>query len=395
MKFISYAQNYEDVMLWRALKHIKNGFYVDVGAAWPDEDSVTKAFYENGWQGINIEPNSEHYETLIRQRPRDINLKVAVADSVGRLVMNFVPNTGLSTAIEEFAEQHKSFGWTTNRQEVSQTTLKIILSEYIQKNQPIHFLKVDVEGLEDAVLRGNDWEAYRPWIVVVEATVPMSQNEAFDRWEPVLLKAEYLFAYADGLNRFYVASEHKGLLDAFKFPPNVFDGFLLHSQNQSEIRAKEAEASLQKSEAQAKKFEIRAQQSEVREYSYKAQLQEIYESKFWRASAPLRWVIRQTKRLYKEGVTSRFKALINRVLNKINRELMLRPATRGKVLIWIKRLGLYSWLRKLIIKLNGQGPTVSINTKAMSKDLQDLSPNAKKIYVSLKKSIERHRKVED
>jgi hypothetical protein len=30
--FISYAQNYEDVMLFRALKNINQGFYVDVGA---------------------------------------------------------------------------------------------------------------------------------------------------------------------------------------------------------------------------------------------------------------------------------------------------------------------------------------------------------------------------
>ncbi|HZF37393.1 MAG TPA: FkbM family methyltransferase, partial [Blastocatellia bacterium] len=46
MSFISYAQNFEDVMLWRALKHIDRGFYIDVGANDPDLDSVTKAFYE-------------------------------------------------------------------------------------------------------------------------------------------------------------------------------------------------------------------------------------------------------------------------------------------------------------------------------------------------------------
>jgi len=33
MTFISYAQNYEDVMLWRALKDVSNGFWFDVGAA--------------------------------------------------------------------------------------------------------------------------------------------------------------------------------------------------------------------------------------------------------------------------------------------------------------------------------------------------------------------------
>jgi len=32
MTFISYAQNFEDVMLYRTLKHIEKGFYIDVGA---------------------------------------------------------------------------------------------------------------------------------------------------------------------------------------------------------------------------------------------------------------------------------------------------------------------------------------------------------------------------
>jgi hypothetical protein len=44
LTFVSYAQNFEDVLLWRALRQVRNGFYIDVGAAHPDIDSVTRAF---------------------------------------------------------------------------------------------------------------------------------------------------------------------------------------------------------------------------------------------------------------------------------------------------------------------------------------------------------------
>ena len=54
MTFVSYAQNFEDVMLHRALNHVVRGFYIDVGAADPEALSVTKAFYDNGWHGINV-----------------------------------------------------------------------------------------------------------------------------------------------------------------------------------------------------------------------------------------------------------------------------------------------------------------------------------------------------
>jgi len=40
----SYAQSFEDAYIYRAFKDVRNGFYVDVGAFDPDEDSVTKLF---------------------------------------------------------------------------------------------------------------------------------------------------------------------------------------------------------------------------------------------------------------------------------------------------------------------------------------------------------------
>ena len=81
---ISYAQNFEDVMLWRALGHIERGFYIDVGACSPDEHSVTKLFSERGWHGINVEPNPVHYEALKSRRPRDVNLPIALGSHEGR-----------------------------------------------------------------------------------------------------------------------------------------------------------------------------------------------------------------------------------------------------------------------------------------------------------------------
>jgi len=90
MSFISYAQKFEDVMLWRALKHIEDGFYIDVGAWSPDIDSVTRAFYERGWRGINVEPNPTFHAQLAERRTRDINLRMAVSDKAGSLMMNFL-----------------------------------------------------------------------------------------------------------------------------------------------------------------------------------------------------------------------------------------------------------------------------------------------------------------
>ena len=47
-----------------------------------------------------------------------------------------------------------------------------------------------------------------------------------------------------GLNRFYVAQEHPELLDAFQYPPNVFDDYTKSQQIEAELRAQKAETAL-------------------------------------------------------------------------------------------------------------------------------------------------------
>ena len=76
--FISYAQNCEDVLLNRVFRDKVDGFYIDIGALHPTSDSVTKAFYNRGWCGINIEPIQEYYRVFCQDRSRDINLNIAV-----------------------------------------------------------------------------------------------------------------------------------------------------------------------------------------------------------------------------------------------------------------------------------------------------------------------------
>src|ERR1041384_3211716 len=70
---VSYAQNFEDVLLHRIFGNLARGFYVDIGASDPMIGSVTKIFYDRGWSGINIEPSST-FPRLAAARPRDVNL---------------------------------------------------------------------------------------------------------------------------------------------------------------------------------------------------------------------------------------------------------------------------------------------------------------------------------
>ena len=60
--------------------------------------------------------------------------------------MNFIPDSGLSTASEAIARDHAAAGWTVTSAEVSLTTLNCIWKDHVPPSQEVHFLKVDVEG---------------------------------------------------------------------------------------------------------------------------------------------------------------------------------------------------------------------------------------------------------
>ena len=260
MRFVSYAQNWEDVMLWRALGHVGQGFYVDVGAFSPDEHSVTRAFYDLGWSGINIEPNPQRIAELKAKRTRDINLGVAASSTEGTVQLHVVADTGLTTAEPSIAERHKASGWDVSVIEVPRRSLSGILDEYLVLGQPIHFLKIDVEGHEAQTIRGIDLSRHRPWVIVVEATAPLSQLETTADWEPVLLAAGYRCVYWDGLNRFYLADEHAGLATAFSAPPNVFDDFVTSEFTEARAEAAKASGRAQDLEHQADNLETLLEQ---------------------------------------------------------------------------------------------------------------------------------------
>jgi FkbM family methyltransferase len=230
MTFLSYAQNFEDVMLWRALSKVTRGFYIDVGSQHPDIDSVTRAFYDRGWSGVNVEPAPDLIKLLRSARPRDVNLGIALGESAGEAILHVVEDGGLSTMDPLVASQYAQQG-----QLISQTLVRVqTLAEICRLYAPpdIHFIKIDVEKYEKEVLAGADFVTYRPWILVIEATLPNSQKSSFDAWEHIVVGAAFRFVWFDGLNRYYVATErYEQLACHFDTPPNVFDDFLQVNQH--------------------------------------------------------------------------------------------------------------------------------------------------------------------
>jgi len=278
MSYISYAQNFEDVILLRALKDVKQGFYIDVGAHDPVIDSVTKAFYDKGWKGINVEPVQEWYDKLEESRPNDINLQIAVAANSGELDFYEVPGTGLSTLNKSIALEHaEKSGFSIKNYKIPTLTLTAICELHSKEN--IHFLKIDVEGAEQEVLESLNFKTIRPWIIIVESTMPCTEIESHQSWESGLLKEDYDFVWFDGLNRFYIAKEHLELKTRLAIPPNLFDNFTLSGAGNSPLHK------------QIEQIQISLTHSTNSHKEAAKSLEAIHNSTCWRITWPLRKLI--------------------------------------------------------------------------------------------------------
>ena len=207
MRLESYAQELEDLILYAVLRDVEKGFYIDVGANDPTDISVTRFFYDRGWHGINVEPLADKCLLLEEMRPKDINLCVGLGNQTGYMDL-YEHGTG-STFLSDVVRARDFTDASKAKKKI--LTLEDVYRKYVPNNEIIHFCKIDVEGYEKDVLEGiKDWEIVRPWIYVVEATIPGTNTPCHEPWEPILLSHDYRLAFTFGINRYYldIRKEH-------------------------------------------------------------------------------------------------------------------------------------------------------------------------------------------
>ena len=399
-------------MLWRALKHVENGFFIDIGAQDPVIDSVSLAFCEHGWQGVHVEPTQQYSDKLRNVYLSENVLQMAIGSHEGMLSFYEFEDTGLSTADIEIARRHQEAGFKCIETLVPMISLDSLFERIDVKD--VHWLKLDVEGLEKTVLEGWKNTSILPWIFVIESTAPLTQAETYSEWEYLLLDKGYRWIYFDGLNRFYIAPNHLDLVEAFKSPPNIFDNFQLSGSasqpfykmvrsstqqsdiraqqaqaqaQQSDIRAQQAQAQAQQSDIRAQQAQAQAQQSDIRAQQAQAQVKVLLNSKSWLITSPLRfanhYVHRMVSAIHEHRLSSGLKRRLRSVIQQIGRWILRQPLLRKIGFFILNRLPRFRARLRLIIVSS----TPKVNLVANS--IPILSPRAKLIYIDLKRALEK------
>lgn len=168
---LSFAQEGEDMILNRFFEEQANGFYVDVGAHHPIRFSNTYRFYLRGWTGINIDAMPGSMDAFNKIRPNDINLELGISETPEDLTYYIFNEPALNTFSKEEAEMKdgiRTFKIIETRTTRAHT-LAEVLDRYMPQDIKIDIMSIDVEGLDLAVLKSNNWKKYRPSMLLVES----------------------------------------------------------------------------------------------------------------------------------------------------------------------------------------------------------------------------------
>jgi hypothetical protein len=198
-----YSQHGEDLWLWNYFGRRNSGFYVDIGASSPIRLSNTYLFYKAGWRGITVDPIKSLCSSHRRIRRRDINLNsgVGLAEEMGTFY-ELIPSV-LSTFDKDWATKQIAAGALLRVEyEIPIVPLSHLLGDCLvgAQDSTIDFLSVDVEGLDDVVLRSNDWSRFRPRVVMYECNDPTNDHAA-----PFLTSVGYAPLQNLGCNRLFVS----------------------------------------------------------------------------------------------------------------------------------------------------------------------------------------------
>ena len=182
-----YSQDGQDKFLHEnVFKDYKTGFFVDVGSHDGKTINNTLFFEENyNWIGINIEPLSNVFEELKKNRPNCINLNCAVCNNDGKT--QFVYNTGytemLSGIKDTFDIRHynrlemenKLEGGKTQIIDINTKRLESICNDYNIKH--INFLSIDIEGGEFEAIKSINFDRVFIDVIGFENNYPESSIE--------------------------------------------------------------------------------------------------------------------------------------------------------------------------------------------------------------------------
>jgi FkbM family methyltransferase len=204
---LNFSSDGEDSILIKWLGGLKNGFYVDVGSHKPLFSSNTYGLYLNGWKGICIDPNPglKLKYKIFRSSDLFINSALVFNNKQKKKFFYFYKhNTDLNTFSKKRVEiQQKLYGrYPTKKIKVNQIKIEKLIELVVNKD--LHFLNIDIEGLEYEIIKFLLKKEIFPWCIAIEELGETCENINKSKIKKILNKNGYFLGSRTFFTSIYI-----------------------------------------------------------------------------------------------------------------------------------------------------------------------------------------------
>lgn len=197
------AQEGEDKQLSQLLPLEQPHAYVDVGAYGPEECSNTWHFYKAGWRGLLVEPLPGSFAPLLLQRPGDILWPKAAGNYNGMGCLRVCESVSSMRGDWEIPDRGEIL--------VEVETLADILARFPEIRDDCELCSIDVEGKEQEVLQGIDWDTFQPSVFIVEYLefrgAGASGRDLSGEWNYILIEHGYREVWRSAMNAIFLRND--------------------------------------------------------------------------------------------------------------------------------------------------------------------------------------------
>lgn len=168
-----FSQEGEEIIVRRYFEYRNSGFFIDVGAYHPIKFSNTYKLYTLGWRGVNIDATPNSMIAFNEARANDLNIEAAISNEIEDLKFFEFDEGALNTFDELKAQKIINAGIykLISTRQIRTQTLESILDKCIKAGQKIDLLSIDAEGFDLKVLKSNNWEKFRPSLIIIETDI--------------------------------------------------------------------------------------------------------------------------------------------------------------------------------------------------------------------------------
>lgn len=164
-----YSQFGQDHYLWNNIfkDYPQPGFFVEVGANHPRANSNTLLFEQKGWRGVAFDPIASFKPMWEKERSTKFHNVAVSAQRETRRFVEILSDAGWEHALSSFEGFVRPDDLAVHKSRTYDVKCGP-LSDYVEDGQKVDIILIDVEGAEELVLAGIDFDRHAPRYFLIE-----------------------------------------------------------------------------------------------------------------------------------------------------------------------------------------------------------------------------------